>query len=283
MAEIAIGESLAWLAVSRPHIGVARVVADARDAGPGDALHTRRLELRRTAVVVGAPPAQAQFRIVVAGGAAGAAGAVGAEVLAFTDADGIVDRVVGLDSTDFAPALTASFGVLVDRTGILGLVTGSLDRLGPAEPGSAERAVRLHEPQRGFLRFVVPPGTAAHQALYGGGTSYLVLPVDPAMERDLLRHSGSGDPWERARVAHQLGNYPDADAIRRLRDLVLDGEVAIVRGLSGGRRTERPLRPPSQVAFDVLAELGVGVDRPAGYVDDFPYQLVLPGSAALAG
>jgi hypothetical protein len=63
MAEIAIGESLAWLAVSRPHIGVARVAEDERVAGPGDALHTRRLELRRTTVVAGDPPEQAHISI----------------------------------------------------------------------------------------------------------------------------------------------------------------------------------------------------------------------------
>jgi hypothetical protein len=219
----------------------------------------------------------------VADGADGADGAVGTDVLAFADADKLVERVVGLDRHDLRPALTVSFDLLADRSAILDAVRSAVDGRGQVGAAAAGRALGLNEPQRGFLRFAVPAGTPAYEALYAGGACYLVVPVQPDLEQDLLRHSQAGDPWERARVAHQLGNYSDREAVERLGQLLLDPARMPVQTLSGGRRTERSVQPAAQVAFDSLTELGVAVDQPDGWVEDFPHLLIWPGSAALAG
>lgn len=274
-----MGESIAWLAVSRPHIGLAHVIADSYVSGPGTMLQTRQVDLRLASVIAGNPPQQARFQTVVTHTEADA---TGARVLAFGDENAVVDAIVGLDRLDLGPAMTASFSVLTDPAAILDGVEASRRRIPVPAPGTATRARHLDEPQRAFLRFAVPENTAAHQILYAGASCYLVVPVDPQFRGDVVRHSRSGEVWERARAAHQLANYADPDVVERLREMLSDPGSVVMSTLSGGHRTERRLFPSSQIAFDTLIEVGVRVSRPDGYVADFPYIVVWPGSAALA-
>ena len=188
-------------------------------AGPGDALHTRRLELRRITVVAGDPPEQGQISIVVADGADGAdgdKGAVGTDVLIFADADKLVQRVVGLDRHDLGPALTGSFDLLADRSVILDAVRSAVAGRGQVGSDAASRALGLHEPQRGFLRFAVPPGTPAYEALYAGGACYL---VSNRVARPRAGPAAAQPGWRSVGACPggtSAGNYSDREAVERL-------------------------------------------------------------------
>ncbi len=249
MGEINVGESLEWLVESRPAIGLyagSGLLRGLKNAPPERITTSRPDEL----VVFFGPDSRTSYTIDL------------------TDAE----------AAD--PPITEAFELVRGREPILATIAGRLDRLTTTRSTGTE-VRNVETPQRGFLRFEVPDETAAHRVLFLGSACYLVMPVEAAFREPVLAQTHAADVWERARAAHQLGNYPDAECRSRLHAMLEDPESATLTMIATGRRDEKRVYPPRQLAYDVLTELGELLTKPAGYSDAFPYAIATAGSRAL--
>lgn len=254
-AEIAIGESLDWLAIEHPDIAVMRAVKVDR---PDD--RTAVATLARVEALKGAPPAQLRddraFEVEK-----------GDRVLVFLDGKSLAHAIdldhpskIGDDGS-----FTTDFELVTDGDRILEIVRSRIRRHEPA-PSADARHASVFSAETGFLRLEVPVDSTAFTALYGGSTCYLIVPAD-ADRRDALEKEirDSSDAWTAARAAMHLAAYPDDRSKTLLRSLLTDPRHERLDSTDGTRHHVREVYPLRQAAWEALAAMNVETPKPEGF------------------
>jgi hypothetical protein len=116
----------------------------------------------------------------------------------------------------------------------------------------------VFKPQRGFLRFEVPFGAPIHGELWGGSTVFMHVPAEEKYRPIVLALARSKHPNERVTGADMLRNYPGAETVKLLKELLNDPAESRWTG-EGGKLTKISY-DVRRAAYDSLLDLG---EKPA--------------------
>jgi len=120
--------------------------------------------------------------------------------------DGATLRLDGSDR-----AYTARFTVLSTRDALLAAV-----RTAATSPATASQRVDA------------PYDSAAFQALYGGSSVWIIVPVDATLERQAIGWIDASDGWTRVQGVESLAHFPSKANQARITRLLADPEFATV-------------------------------------------------------
>jgi hypothetical protein len=264
-AEINMGESIEWLTVSRPSIGVVESVGTSRGFLTG----------RTVLTLKGSPPKEPSFPV---------GWNVPAERwkkehqwVVFFDLAGVPSAVYDLTDPwkDGRAAISADLSLLDTREEILAAIDGAMKASG-GQTAAQGRVPNIFTKERGFVRLEVPPGTPAYGALWGGSTCYLIVPADKPLKDRLYKDVMSDDVWTRLEAARNLRAFPGADTEKILRALLTDGADTVVTSSSVDAKgvthsVQQNVFPVRQAAWKSLQAIGVTVPKPEGYRDELEH------------
>jgi hypothetical protein len=266
--EVVLVESIDWLAVSSAHIALYEVENHRLRNGPATA-GAGEFGLRVLQAWKGQPPKHVWLPLNGPMPSTPSA----AQVLVFFGADASPDALIALNenAAGSTPTITASFQVLRTRAEILSALDQRLRRL-IAEPKANSASVRLG----------IPAGSEAGRFFGREGAHDVLVPADRELGEALrAQTSAEEDVWARARAAHQLAAFPDAESIQRLIELLHDPATAVVTTVKDGQTIEQRAYPVRQAAYDALLRSSVPVTEPDGYLASFPTGLLTARGALL--
>jgi hypothetical protein len=272
-AEIAVGESLEWLAVSRLDAGEYKLLESKDRADPGARWIERRFLLKRRRRIKGDPPKRVRFsrQVPLKTKRPGS----GRRYLVFFDHRGSVDFVIDLsrpgDTASWERAFSGDFREIRGRRSILRTVRDRVARHEENGWPKVDREKYLSgKPGAGYIKLEAPFNSEAHDRLYAGSAVYLAVPADPERAEKLLEQARDGETAVRARAAWRLANYHTAHTERLLRALLTDPGTSVLTTHDGGRKKERVVYPVRQAAYRALRALGVSVGKPDGFDRNYP-------------
>jgi len=268
-AEVAVGESLDWLGVSRLEIGEYKLLEAKDRANPGARWIQRHYLLKRKSSLKGAP--EKRIRLERSVPLKTPKPASGRRYLIFFDHNGKTDYVIDLkrpgDTASWERAFTNDFREIKGRRKILRALKNRLayheDTTWPKV--DTQRYVN-GRPGSGYIKLEVPHNSHAHDRLYNGSAVYLVIPADEDRAPELLDQARDPEIAVRARAAWRLANYHTTESERLLRTLLKDPGTNMLTTNS----KQHVVYPVRQAAYQALRAMGVMVDRPKGYDKHYP-------------
>jgi hypothetical protein len=230
----------------------------------------RRIDLRIEKTLKGKPPEKATWlpfvpadtQVLKHGQGKNAPPSVGAEFLLFFSDKEELNYAIDLSfpTQIYNLAYTQDFSVLLTKQAILDAVSDRLARL------EKEHGEKGKDREWKGMSLPVPEGTEAYRSLYSGSACFLIVPEDPEYKAKLLKATRSSDVHERARAAYWLKHYSGDDTTRQLKVLLEDSGTSTLGGIEG----ETKVYPARQAAYLSLKALGIEVEKPEGYYDNYP-------------
>ncbi|PCI34135.1 MAG: hypothetical protein COB53_11940 [Elusimicrobia bacterium] len=271
-AEIAIGENIDWLAITRLEIGEYKLIEAVDRAKPGAHWITRHFLLKRKGRFKGEPPKRVRFSRHVPVKSQHPNN--GHRYLVFFNHQGRVDYVIDLENpgetASWERAFAANFTEIRGRRKILRALKSRLayhDVHG--WPKIDTKSYVNGKPGSGYIKLEAPFNSAAHDRLFGGSAVYLIVPADPALEKTFLDQTQDVEISVRAQAAWRLANYHTAHSERLLRSLLNDPGASVLT-TQARSASDRIVYPVRQAAYRALQGMGVRVDRPQGYDKNYP-------------
>ncbi len=271
LADINGGTSVAWLALSQPHIGVYTIATVSESVV--------RIDTKLGYALKGVPVAGVRVKHRVSRNQnrnpADDDMRKGDELLLFLNNAMDVEYAINLTrpaTRGDGVAFSVDFDILRHKYAIVKTVTQRIARQQASGMPRVEHVTREHADrtsQTGFLRLEVPRDSAAFDALFLGSSCYLVVPADPEFKEKVIAQLRSPHMWDRAAAADQAQNYRSDDTIAVLTGLLTDSGVFDTKVRKNGAWVDSPVYPVRQVAYDTLISFGLAVPRPDGYVDEW--------------
>ncbi len=268
-AEVNIVDSLEWMAVDAPLIVKGKAVGHEDAKGPGSLVY-RDVSVEVAEVVKGKLDGQTvmvRLRSVGPSKTGEDWKESGHSYLFFLtrgradDDRNVADRwvlrseqgVIDLDKPE--RVYTADMKKADDGKGILATVKKYAATKAPREAGAAN----VFTPQRGFLRFEVPPDAEIWGELWGGSMVFIHVPAEEKYKERVLSLTRSESAFDRSLAAEMLRNYPGEDTVKRLTELLDDpGESRVYQD----GKLIKITHYVRAAAYAVLVELGEKPPKP---------------------
>jgi hypothetical protein len=270
-AEINIVDSLEWMSVDARLIVRGKVVRCDDVQGPGDVTY-RDTTVEIAEVIKGKPEGKTvtiRLRFLGKDTAGAAWKESGHTYLFFLTQGKVADdknlaghwvlrewhySVVDLDKP--GKVYTAEMKPADDGKAILATVKKYAAMPMPRDVGEPN----VFKPQRGFLRFEVPPDSPIFVELWSGSSVYLHVPAEEKLRPFVFALARSKDASERARGADMLRSYPGKETVKLLNELLND--PAESRWIGANGKLTKISYNVRRAAYDSLLDLGEKPEKP---------------------
>jgi len=159
------------------------------------------------------------------------------------------------------PALSSDFRVIRQSDSIMALVERRLNWIERRRPLGDDRRLTLQDfaEGRGLLEDPMPEDSEAERATDYGSINSLVHPADASLLPSLMRATRDALPERRARAAGSLAWYRRDSVVTRLKEMLSDPGVSLVRYARSGTKEDSVWVPVvHHAAVSALRALGAG-------------------------